>query len=117
MHTRHEPSAREIGYWVHKDFIRQGIATEIVCGLSKLAFEIEGLNRLEIRCDIANKPSAGVPEKCGFKLREILKGGMKDVYGKERDTMIWEMKREDYLQSKMRNFELRAFDINGAEMH
>src|ERR1019366_1825142 len=65
LHTRLEEGAREIGYWVHKDYLNKGIATEIVCALTKVAFEIELLNLLEIRCDSNNIASAKIPEKCG----------------------------------------------------
>src|SRR4051794_89051 len=40
LHTRLESDAREIGYWIHKDFINQGLATEISAALTKVAFEV-----------------------------------------------------------------------------
>ncbi|MDB5281099.1 MAG: acetyltransferase, family [Bacteroidota bacterium] len=116
LHTRREESAREIGYWVHKDYINKGIATEIVCALTKVAFDIELLNRLEIRCDTNNTASAKVSEKCGYVLKEILKGAMKDVHGEDRDTMVWEVTKENYTQSAIRNFMLSAFDKTGVEI-
>ena len=43
LHCRLEGSAREIGYWIHKDHINQGLATELSAALTKIAFEIDGV--------------------------------------------------------------------------
>ena len=50
LHTRLGENAREIGYWIHVDHINQGYATEISAALTKVAFEINGVDRVEIHC-------------------------------------------------------------------
>ncbi len=67
LHRRRGPDALEIGYWIHVDHVRRGYATELVTGLTTAAFEIDGIERVEIHHDKANVASAGVPRALGFE--------------------------------------------------
>jgi RimJ/RimL family protein N-acetyltransferase len=66
LHPRVGAGAIEIGYWIHKDFIGQGLASETAAALTKVAFEIHQLRRVEIHCAPENVRSAAVPCKLGF---------------------------------------------------
>jgi RimJ/RimL family protein N-acetyltransferase len=66
LHTRAGAGTGEIGYWVHKDYINQGLATEATAALTKVAFLIERVARVEIHCDPNNVRSAAVPRKLRF---------------------------------------------------
>src|SRR4030042_6619999 len=66
LHTRLGLGAREIGYWIHKDHINQGYATEVSAALTKAAFEIDHVKRVEIHCNPKNVRSASIPRKLGF---------------------------------------------------
>lgn len=116
LHTRVEDSAREIGYWVHSKYTGQGIATEIIQALTVIAFEVEGLQRLEIRCDERNTGSYTVAKKAGFMLKETLKYNMKDVNGVLRNTMVWEMTANGYRKLTLPDLPVVAFDKAGAEI-
>lgn len=61
LHTRIGEKAREIGYWIHARHIQQGYATETVQALTKVGFELEGLDRIEIRCAPNNLRSQRIP--------------------------------------------------------
>jgi len=79
LHTRLGADAREIGYWVRTDRINQGIAAEASAALTRVAFEVDKLDRVEIHCDAENVRSAAVPRKLGFThespaLREVAPG-------------------------------------------
>ena len=113
LHTRLEDNAREIGYWVHSHHARRGIATEIVQALMKVAFEVENLQRLEIRCDERNVASYRVAEKAGFTLKEVLPYSMKDVNGVLRNTMVWQLSQAYYKQKQQPPLTIAAFDVNG----
>lgn len=63
LHTRLGKDVREIGYWIHIDHINQRYATETSAALTKVAFEIEGMDRVEIHCSPENPASATVPRK------------------------------------------------------
>ena len=68
LHPRVGPGALEIGYWVHGDHVGQGIATTAARVLTDLAFTVEGIERVEIHHDVANRASRRIPEKLGFAL-------------------------------------------------
>ncbi len=116
LHTRLEHNAREIGYWVNVNHINKGYATEIVRALVWVGFEVEKLDRIEVRCDSNNKVSARVPEKCGFTFKEKLIANAKDVYGGDRDTMIWEMTSETYASKAEKKILVKAFAKDGEEI-
>ena len=63
---RPERSALEIGYWVHVDHLRQGVATEMASALTIAAFTIDGVENVEIHHDRANLASGAVPARLGF---------------------------------------------------
>ncbi|MEO1514092.1 MAG: GNAT family protein [Bacteroidota bacterium] len=117
LHTRLDETAREIGYWIHGQHLRKGFAVETVQALLKVGFEIEQLKRIEIRCSPDNLASQGVPKKLGFLHEGTLKNRTTGVNGQPRDVMIWTLFREDYFQSDLMNFSLKAFDICGNQIH
>jgi RimJ/RimL family protein N-acetyltransferase len=79
----------EIGYWVRSSYSRQGYITEAVHAITNYAIQELQANRIEIRCDTRNTPSARVAERSGFTLEGILRSDKCDVDGKLRDTMIF----------------------------
>jgi RimJ/RimL family protein N-acetyltransferase len=67
LHTRLGEREREIGYWIHTDYLKNGYATEAVAALTKVAFEVEGLSAVEIHCHRNNITSAKIPQKLGYQ--------------------------------------------------
>jgi RimJ/RimL family protein N-acetyltransferase len=111
LHTRLGPDAREIGYWVRADRINQGTATETVGALTRVAFEVDKLDRVEIHCDADNVRSAAVPRKLGFTHEATLR--RRRVGGKVRDTMMWTLLADEYPTSHATQVEIEAFDVIG----
>ena len=64
--TRIGPGGLEIGYWVHRDWTRRGLATAASAALVEQAFRLPGVDRVEIIHDELNVASSGVPRKLGF---------------------------------------------------
>ena len=113
LSTRLGPGAREIGYWIHKDHTNQGYATEVAAALTRVAFEIDHVNRIEIHCSPKNIRSAVVPKKLGFIHEATLHNRVEDSDGSMRDTMIWSLFRQDYPASLAANAAIQAFDALG----
>jgi RimJ/RimL family protein N-acetyltransferase len=113
LHTRLGQAAREIGYWIHKDFNNQGYATEVSAALTKVAFEIDHVKRVEIHCDPKNIRSASVPRKLGFIHEATLHNRVENTAGNLRDSMIWSLFEENYPASPPAKIELQAFDAIG----
>src|SRR5687768_14164722 len=51
LHPRLGPGALEIGYWIRGDRTGQGLVTEATAALTKAAFLLHQVNRVEIHCD------------------------------------------------------------------
>jgi len=62
-----EPGPIEIGYWVHVDHVRRGIATAAAVALRQEASSM-GIGRVKIHCDESNAVSAAVARRAGFEL-------------------------------------------------
>jgi RimJ/RimL family protein N-acetyltransferase len=116
LHTRLGEGALEIGYWIRADVINQGIATESSAALTKVAFEINQVNRVEIHCDPANLRSAAVPRKLGYTHEATLKQRLLLEDGGWRDTMIWTLLAEDYPNSPSSQASIEAFDATGRKI-
>ena len=66
LHRRGEPGTIEIGYWLRPDAVGRGVMTAAARALTTAAFALDGIVRVEIRCDAANAPSAAIPRRLGF---------------------------------------------------
>ena len=113
LHTRVGAGAREIGYWVHKDYINQGLATEAAAALTKVAFLIDRVARVELHCDPNNVRSAAVPRKLGFCHEATLRHRTRTPDGQPRDTMVWTLLAHEYHASPAAAAEIEAFDVMG----
>jgi len=113
LHTRLGENAREIGYWIHVDHINRGYATEVSAALAKVAFEIDGMDRVEIHCSPKNPASSAVPRKIGFVHEATLRrrGPIKD--GQPVDSMVWSMHADDYPNSMPASAKIKAYNAFG----
>jgi RimJ/RimL family protein N-acetyltransferase len=109
LHTRIGFGALEIGYWIHKDFVNQGLATETASALTKVGFEINEVSRMEIHCDPGNLRSSAVARKLGYTHEATLKNHVRFLDG-WRDTAIWTLMHDDYPRTPSIEMELSAFD-------
>jgi RimJ/RimL family protein N-acetyltransferase len=116
LHTRLGEGAREIGYWIHKDHINQGLATEVAAALTKVAFEIDHMTRVEIHCDPRNVRSASVPRNLGYTHEATLHNRVPDGEGNLRDSMVWTLFAQDYLSSLSASASIEVFDAAGREI-
>lgn len=116
MHPRVGEGAMEIGYWISARHIGQGYATEASAALTRVAFEVNGLERMEIRCDPRNERSASVPRKLGYTLDATLRGRVRGVDGTMRDAMVWSLLRAEYAGSPSASTPLEAFDAAGRRL-
>jgi RimJ/RimL family protein N-acetyltransferase len=115
LHNRVGPDAREIGYWVRADSIGKGIATEFAAALTRVAFEVDRIARVEIHVVVGNGASAAVPRKLGYiheaTLRRPHPGG-----GALYDTMIWTMFAEKYPGSPAASQRVEVYGFGGERL-
>ena len=79
----------EIGYWCRTGMTGRGYATEAVRGMAAFAFGLLGAQRVEIRCDPLNRPSACVAERAGFRLEGELRNDARGTDGTLRNTLVF----------------------------
>jgi RimJ/RimL family protein N-acetyltransferase len=113
LHPRVGSNAFEIGYWVNVNHINKGYATEFSAALTKVAFEIENVNRVEIHCDPNNNKSIAIPKKLGFIYEATLRGRTEIIEGDPSDSMIWSILTEEYLNSPAAKAKILAYDVMG----
>lgn len=115
LHTRLGEHGLEIGYWIHKDHVGNGYATEAAAALTRVGLELHGVDRIEIHMDPENIASAGVPRKLGFGHEATLRRRIADSRGQLRDVMIWTLFRDQLAESPaaVAAAGIRAFDATG----
>ncbi len=112
LHPRIGERQLEIGYWIHKDFINQGLVTESTAALIKVAFELIHVHRLEIHCDPANLASAAIPRKLGFTHEGTLRAKTPFLDGWS-DSMVWGLLESEYPNSPSSKAAINVFDADG----
>lgn len=113
LHTRAGEGAREIGYWIHSDYLNQGLATETAAALTVVAFEIDQVQRVEIHCAPTNVRSAAIPRKLGFTHEGTLRQRVLFLEEEPLDSMIWSLLRSEYANSPAAQYKLVAYDAIG----
>lgn len=116
LHPRVGAEAMEIGYWVHAAHHGKGFATEIAGALTRVGFELHGLERIEIRCAPNNARSIAVARKLGYSHDGTLRDRVRDSDGKLRDAMIWSMLAREYSGSAAAQLPVRAFGAAGERL-
>lgn len=115
MHTRRGEGVFEIGYWIRASRAGEGLATEATAALTRVAFEVCGVERVEIRADPANLPSLAIPRKLGFveegTLRRVAHGP--DGAPLQADAVVFALLRDEFPASPPAAIGLEAFDAAG----
>lgn len=68
LYPRVGPGAVEIGYWLAVNHTGRGLATRAADALTRVAFAVLRVDRIEIRCDRDNTASVRIPERLGYRL-------------------------------------------------
>ncbi len=95
MHRRLGPGGLEIGYWIHVDYLRCGLATLASALSTDAAFERPEIDRVQIRHDKANLRSGGVPSKLGFTLVQEVADGI-EAPGEVGVSCHWQITRQEW---------------------
>ncbi|MHB1988815.1 MAG: GNAT family N-acetyltransferase [Acidimicrobiales bacterium] len=97
LHQRRDPGVLEIGYWVHCDFTRRGIATVASYLLTDLAFSSTSTVAVEIWHDRANVASGAVARRLGYELVGEVPGRDTDSSpGEEGIDCHWRVTRREW---------------------
>jgi len=118
LSTEAGEKAREIGYWIHKDHVGQGYATEISAALTRVAFLVDHVERVDIRCDVDNLKSAAVPRKLGYTLDARLRRRGHALDGTLRDDLLFSIFASEFEASPAAQLSahITAFDAMGRQI-
>ncbi|HEX5557526.1 MAG TPA: GNAT family N-acetyltransferase [Gaiellales bacterium] len=107
LHPRLDGNAREIGYWIRADAVGRGLAGESTAALTRVAFEVDGVERMEIHVDPDNVRSAAIPRRLGYELADGLDGN---------GHLVFRMPPGVYRRSPAARAALTAYDDAGARV-
>jgi RimJ/RimL family protein N-acetyltransferase len=82
--TRAGFEALEIGYWLRRDAVGQGLATEMASAMVRTAFEFDGLKRLDLLCAPGNERSAVMARRLQMEAFDFLGRPMARAEGRGR---------------------------------
>ena len=71
----------EIGYWIRSAYEGRGLITRAVVAMTDLAFRERGVHRVVIRAGVENARSRAVPERLGFTMEGVARGGERGADG------------------------------------
>ena len=94
LNRRVGPDAHDVGYWVRRSAVRQGIAAAAVSALVVHTFEERDVERLVIQCDVDNSASADLARALGFGFVGNDAGMYPD--GRPRPLLRFELTRERF---------------------
>jgi RimJ/RimL family protein N-acetyltransferase len=108
-------TALEIGYWVHVARLRRGFAAEAVSALTRVAFDVCGMERVEIHVDPRNVASLGPPRRLGCVEEATLRRRLPPCPpGAPRgDVTIFSLLEEEFRASPLAAFPVEAYDALG----
>jgi RimJ/RimL family protein N-acetyltransferase len=114
LHKRRGADALEIGYWIRTGHTGKGLATESSAALTRVAFELCAVDRVEIRVDPANALSLPVPRKLGYAEEGMLRRRLPpDDKGVPRDVIVFSLFRDEFARSPASSVHVQAFDAAG----
>ncbi len=116
LHTRLGPFIREIGYWIATAHTKKGLATEAASAMMQVAFRVDGVPRVEIRCEPDNVGSVGVAKKLGMKLEGTRRADTVRPDGSVRDTLVFSALKAELDELPCRNLSVQAWGAVGERL-
>ena len=114
LHTRAGDDAFEIGYWIRESRAGEGLATETAAALTRVAFEVCGVDRMEIRTDPANERSRAIPLKLGYVEEAVLRRRLR--HPEPRDVVVYTLFRDDFASSPAATAAVEAYGVTGTRV-
>jgi RimJ/RimL family protein N-acetyltransferase len=110
------PGGLEVGYWTRENSGGHGYATEASCAMIRIAFDVAGVERVEIHCAPDNAASTAIPAKLDFRHEATLSDRAPDTEGVMHDLMIWTLFAKDYPGSPASKVSICAYNCLGEEV-
>ena len=117
FHTRVGDEAFEIGYWIRASRAGEGLGTEATAALTRVGFEVCGVDRIEIRVEPQNERSAAIPRKLGYEEEALLRRRLRHPAAPEpRDAIVFSLFRDRYEETVSSSAPVEAYDALGSRV-
>jgi RimJ/RimL family protein N-acetyltransferase len=114
LHPRGGEDAVEIGYWIHASHAGRGLGTETTAALTRVAFQVCGVGRVDIRVDPTNHASLAIPRKLGFNEEATLRRRLPPHHdGERRDMTVFSLFHDELSESPASQVPFEAYDARG----
>jgi RimJ/RimL family protein N-acetyltransferase len=115
FHPRGGEGSLEIGYWIRADAAGRGLGTEMTAVLTRLGFEVCGLERVDIQVEPHNERSLRIPRGLGFSEDGVLRRRLEPMGDDERrrDSILFTMLADELPASSAARVPYHAFDVLG----
>lgn len=113
LYTRAGIGAREVGYWLRRDAVGRGLATEMAAAAIRTAFELDQVKRVDLTCDPDNTASAAVARRLGFTLEGRLRDRQLAPHHRRGDILYFTLLESEYPHSPVHAVPIEAFDLLG----
>jgi len=114
LHPRSGDDSLEIGYWIRASQVGSGLATETSAALTRVAFEVCGVDRVDIRVDPLNAASLAIPRKLGYREEATLRRRLPAPDdGVPRDVTIFSLLAGEVARTPAAAAELEGYDALG----
>jgi RimJ/RimL family protein N-acetyltransferase len=111
--TRLGPGVREIGYWVAASHQGRGVITEAAAALTRVAFLVDDVRRVEIHCDPRNERSCAVARRLGYEAGPVRPP---EPTSPCAAIVAWSMNALRFASSPCASANLEAFDAAGVRL-
>lgn len=88
-----------IGYWIGKDFQKQGVVTQTCQHLIEYAFNHINIDKIQISVAVGNSPSRAVCDRLGMKLEGIISNEER-IGDKVLDHAVYALHRKTVMKEK-----------------
>jgi RimJ/RimL family protein N-acetyltransferase len=116
LYTRAGIGAREVGYWLRRDAVGKGLATEMASAVIRTAFELDKVTRVDLTCDPDNAASAAVARRMGFTLEGRLRDRQLAPHHTRGDILCFTLLSSEYERSPVHAVPIEAFDLLGRRL-
>ena len=114
LHVRVGSDALEIGYWIRASHVGRGFARETTAALTRAAFNVCGVDRVEIHVEPENDASLRIPRALGFTEEATLRRRLPSSKPEPpRDSVVFALFADEVDASPVARADFDAFDALG----
>lgn len=103
--------AVELGYWVNATEVRRGFAVEAISAMLRVAFDVDRVERVDLRIDTRNLASMAVARRLAFHHEGTLRRQYFGDASAPIDLEALSLTREEYAASPAARARVEAYDF------